>query len=98
MMQYSIEQEQENILKNMDFCYFEEIFLTNIENSYWILNASKKVVHKVGEFLGNKTPDAVTKLSDNKVVKPDENSRNFEEIIIPPEKTEQILNKSGLLL
>ena len=98
MMQYSIEQEQENILKNMDFCYFEEIFLTNIENSYWILNASKKVVHKVGEFLGNKTPDAVTKLSDNKVVKPDENSRNFEEIIIPPEKREQILNKSGLLL
>ena len=97
-MQYSIEQEQENILKNMDFCYFEEIFLTNIENSYWILNASKKVVHKVGEFLGNKTPDAVTKLSDNKVVKPDENSRNFEEIIIPPEKREQILNKSGLLL
>ena len=98
MMQYSIEQEQENILKNMDFGYFEEIFLTNIENSYWILNASKKVVHKVGEFLGNKTPDAVTKLSDNKVVKPDENSRNFEEIIIPPEKREQILNKSGLLL
>ena len=98
MMQYSIEQEQENILKNMDFCYFEEIFLTNIENSYWILNASKKVVHKVGEFLGNKTPDAVTKLSDNKVVKPDENSRNFEEIIILPEKREQILNKSGLLL
>ena len=97
-MQYSIEQEQENILKNMDFCYFEEIFLTNIENSYWILNASKTVVHKVGEFLGNKTPDAVTKLSDNKVVKPDENSRNFEEIIIPPEKREQILNKSGLLL
>ena len=97
-MQYSIEQEQENILKNMDFCYFEEIFLTNIENSYWILNTSKKVVHKIGEFLGNKTPDAVTKLSDNKVVKPDENSRNFEEIIIPPEKREQILNKSGLLL
>ena len=97
-MQYSIEQEQENILKNMDFCYLQEIFLTNIENSYWILNASKKVVHKVGEFLGNKTPDAVTKLSDNKVVKPDENSRNFEEIIIPPEKREQILNKSGLLL
>ena len=54
---------------------------------------SKKVVHKAaeatGEFLRNKIA--------NKIVKPkhviDENPRNVEEIIIPPEKREEILNK-----
>ena len=31
--------------------------------------ASKKVVHKTGEFLGDKIADAVAKLYDNKIVK-----------------------------
>ena len=43
---------------------------------------SKKVVHKAGEILGNKTTNAVTQLKDDKVVKSDENPRNVEEIII----------------
>ena len=46
--------------------------------------ASKKVVHKIDEFLGTKSAD--------KIVKPkhvlDENQRNIEEIIVPPEKRE----------
>ena len=46
------------------------------------LDASKKVVHKVGEFVGNKIADAVTKSNDDKVVK----QEPVEEIIIPPEK------------
>ena len=50
--------------------------------------ASKKAVHKTGEFVRNKIVDAVAKLKDNKVVKPkhviDENLRNVEEIINPP--------------
>ena len=29
--------------------------------------ASKKVVHKAGEFMGNKIADTVTKSSDNKI-------------------------------
>ena len=29
-------QEQENMLKDMDFCHLREVFLTNIENNYWI--------------------------------------------------------------
>ena len=29
----------------------------------------KKVVHKAGEFLGNKTEDAVTKSNDDKILK-----------------------------
>ena len=49
-------------------------------------SASKKVVHKAGEFLGNKIADAVTKSNGVKIVKPDENTRNVEEIIIPPKK------------
>ena len=58
--------------------------------------ASKKVVHRTSELLGNKIADAVTKSNDDKIVKPkhviDENPRNVEEIIIPPEKREEILN------
>ena len=43
---------------------------------------SKKVIHKAGEFLGNKIADAVTKSSDNKIVK----QEPVEEIILPPEE------------
>ena len=61
---------------------------------------SKKVIHKAakstGEFLRNKIAEAVTKSSNNKIVKTkpviDENSRNsnsnqrnVDEIFIPPE-------------
>ena len=60
----------------------------------------KKLVHKAaeatGEFIGNKIVDTVAKSYDNKIVKPklviDENPRNAEEIIIPPEKRE-VLNE-----
>ena len=33
------------------------------------LDATKKVVHYVGEFFGNTTADTVTKSSDDKIVK-----------------------------
>ena len=55
--------------------------------------ASTKVVHKVaestGEFIGNKIAYKIVK---PKIVS-DENSRNFEEIIISPEKIMEILNE-----
>ena len=51
--------------------------------------AFKKVVHKAGEFLGNKIADTITKSNDNNI----EKQESFEEIIIPPEKREEILNK-----
>ena len=35
----------------------------------------------------------VTKSNDDEIVKPDENSRNVEVIIIPLEKRDEILNK-----
>ena len=54
--------------------------------------ASKKVVHKrvgaTGEMVGNKTSEKIVK---PKLV-PEANSRNFEQLIIPPEKKQEILN------
>ena len=54
---------------------------------------SKKVVHKAAQatdqFRGNKIADKIAK--PKHVI--DENPRNVEEIIIPPEKTEEILNE-----
>ena len=53
------------------------------------LDASKKVVHKAGEYLGNKIAYTVTKSNDDNI----EKQEPVEEIIIPPEKGEKILNK-----
>ena len=53
------------------------------------LDASKKVVHKAGEFIGNKIADAVTKSNDDNIKKKEPAE---EIIIIPPEKREEILN------
>ena len=54
-----------------------------------VRTASKKVVHKAGKFLGNKTAATATKLNDDKIVK----QEPIEEMIITPEKRDEILNK-----
>ena len=53
------------------------------------LDASKKVVHKAGQYLGNKIADAVTKSNNDNIEKHDP----VEEIFISPEKRDEILNK-----
>ena len=53
------------------------------------LDASKKVVHKAGELIGNKIADTVIKPNDDNI----EKQETVEEITNPPEKTEEILNK-----
>ena len=53
------------------------------------LDALKKAVHKGGEYLRNKIADAITKLNDDNT----EKHEPAEEIIIPAEKKEGILNK-----
>ena len=66
-----------------------------------VKSSPKKVVHKLGKFWGNcncKTVDTVTKSNDDKIVKPDENSRNVEEIIITVEKWDETLNRLRNLL
>ena len=55
--------------------------------------ASVKVVHKAseatGEFTGNKIAEKIVKAKPV----PDTNFRDFEKLIIPPEKIEEILNE-----
>ena len=54
------------------------------------LNPFKELVHKTRKFLGHKIADGVTNSNNdnnNKKQKP------IKEIIIPPEKREEILNK-----
>ena len=58
-----------------------------------VKTASKNVVHKSDEFLGNNILDTVAKTIDDKIMKPDENPRNVEEIITPLEKRDEILDK-----
>ena len=50
------------------------------------LNASKKVVYKAGEFLGNKILDAITKSNDDNI----EKQEPAEEKIIPLGKRGEI--------
>ena len=52
------------------------------------LDASKKLGHKGGEYLGNKIADVITKSNDDNI----EKQEPVEEIIIPPENREDILN------
>ena len=53
------------------------------------LDASKKVVHKASQYLGNKIADAITKSNNDNIEKHDP----VEEIFISPEKRDKILNK-----
>ena len=53
-----------------------------------------KVVHETGKCLENKIADAVTKSKDNKI----EKKRTVEEIIIPLEKIDEILNELRQIL
>ena len=54
-----------------------------------VKTASKKLVHKVGEFIGNKITDAITKSNDDNI----EIQEPVEEIIIPSEEKVEILKK-----
>ena len=83
------------MLKDMDFYPLQEnIKIQLLDAGIDLLKtASKKLVQKAGEFLGNKITDTVTKSNDHKIVKPDENPRNVEEIIIPLEKRDETLSK-----
>ena len=63
------------------------------------LDAAKTASKKsAGEFLENKIAYTVNKPSDDKIMKTDENPMKVEEIIISPEKRDEILNKLRKLL
>ena len=59
-----------------------------------VKTGSNKVVHRAGEFLGNKIADAIAKSNNYKVAKADKNPRNVEKINVSPEKRDQILKKN----
>ena len=94
MRQYSPEPRTRKDVKEYGFLSFarkykKQLLDTGLDS---LKTASKKVVHKRGEFLGNKiantdrNTDAVTTLYDDKIVK----TKPVEEIIIPPEKKRSI--------
>ena len=60
--------------------YIKQLLDTRLDS---LKTASKKLIHKAGEFLGNKIEDAVTKPS---LWKNCETWKNVEEIVIPTEK------------
>ena len=83
------------MLKDMDFYQFWENIKkldTGLDSS--LKTASKKVVHKAGEFIGNKIADAVTKWKDNNI----EKQEPVGEIIIPLEKVDETLSKMRKVL
>ena len=89
MTRYSTEPRTRKYVKGYEFLSFakkykKQLLDTGLDS---LKTASKKVVDKTGEFVGNKIPD--------KIVKPKHviNPRNVEETIIPPEKREEILNE-----
>ena len=99
MIQYSIELRTRKYVQGYEFLSFARNFSNKYSKQLLdtgldaLKTASKKVVHKAAEatdeFIRNKIEDAVGKLNKDKTLK----TNPVEEIIIPPEKREEILNK-----
>ena len=71
MRQYSIEPRTTKYVKGYGFLSFarkykKQLLDTGINP---LKTVFKKVVHKAGEFLGNKIADVVTKSNDDKILK-----------------------------
>ena len=91
MQRYSIEPRTRKYAKGYGFLSFKRKHKKNLLDTglVFLETASKRVVHKAGKFLGNKIADAVTKSNDDNI----EKQEPVEEIIIPSEKRDEILNK-----
>ena len=87
MARYSIDPRTRKYVKGYGFLSFARKYKKQLLDKG--LDASEKVVHKANEFIGKKFADAVTKSNDYNI----EKQESVEEIIIPPEKREEILNK-----
>ena len=99
MRRYSIEPRTWKYVKEHGLLSFakkkkttnKKIVNTGLDS---LKTASKKVVDKTGEILGNKIADAVTGSNDNKM----EKQEPVEEIVIPPEERDEMLNKLSQVL
>ena len=85
MMQYSTEPTTSG-LSSFSRKYKKHLFDTELD---FLKTAFKKLIHKAGKFLGKKIADAVSKSNNDKTVK----QEPVEELIISPEKRDEILNK-----
>ena len=85
MTRYSIEPRTRKYFKEYEFLSFARKYKKQLLDTGLdaVKSASKKVIQKADEFLGNKIADTVTKSNNGKIVKSDENPINTEEIIIP---------------
>ena len=88
MRRYSIEPRTRKYVKGYGFLSFARKYKKQLLDTG--LNAfkaaSKKVVYKAGEFLGNKIVDAVTKSNNDNI----EKQEPVEEVIIPLENRGEI--------
>ena len=74
MRPHSIEPRTRKYVKEYGLLLFarkykKQLLNIGLDN---VKSASKKVVHKVGEFIGNEIADEVTKSNNDKIVKSDE--------------------------
>ena len=67
MTRYSIEQKARKYVKGYGFLSFARKYKKQILDKG--LHASKNVVHKAGEFKGNKIADAATKSNNDNIEK-----------------------------
>ena len=91
MQQYSIELRKGKYVNGywlLSFArkYNKQLLDTEPDS---LKSACKNVVRNADEFLGNKIPDAATKSNDDKI----EKQEFVEEIFLPLEERDEILNK-----
>ena len=87
MTRYSVEPRTRNYVKGYEFLSFTGKYKKQLLDAG--IDASKKVVHKAGEFLGNKIEDVVTKSNDDNI----EKQEPVEKIIIPLERKRRHMKK-----
>ena len=81
MERYSIEPRTKKYVKGYGFLSFSRKYKKQLLDTGLdaVKSASKKVLHKASNFIGNKIADTVTKSKNDKTV----NQEPVEEIIIP---------------
>ena len=91
MRWYSIEPKTRKYVRGYGFLSFARKYKKQLLDTGLaaVKTASKKLVHKVGEFIGNKITDAITKSNNDNI----EIQEPVEEIIIPSEEKVEILKK-----
>ena len=96
MRRYSNEPRARKYFKRYGFLSFATKYKNQLLDAGpdAVKTASKKVVLKASEFIGNKIEDPVTKSNDDNI----EKQELVQEIIIQLEKGEEILSKLGKVL